>query len=212
MGTRLDMSMVYHPTKGLSEGTDDSNSERLVASMWPLRVEALYGRKCHSRLCYAKIGEKELSVPKIIQETTDKVFQVMKRFEAVVYRQKSYADNRMRPLEFRVGNRVFLKVSPWKGVVRFDNQGKLSPRYIGPFEILKRIGLVAYRLTLPSELSGVRDVFRVSNLKKCLSDETSMIPSEGVRIDDKLHFVEEPVEIWTRKFKNSGEVVPIWLS
>ncbi|KAK1427840.1 hypothetical protein QVD17_16538 [Tagetes erecta] len=124
----------------------------------PLRVEALYERKCHSRLCYAKTGEKELSVPNIIQETTDMVFQVMKRFEAVVYRQKSYADNRMRPLELRVGNRVFLKVSPWKGVVRFGNQGKLNPRYIGPFEILKRIGLVAYRLKLPSELIGVRDV------------------------------------------------------
>ncbi|KAK1424227.1 hypothetical protein QVD17_19548 [Tagetes erecta] len=136
-------------------------------SSGPLRFEALYGRKCHSRLCYAKIGEKELCVPEIIQETADKVFQVMKRFEAVVYRQKSYADNRMRALEFQVGNRVFLKVSPWK---------------------------VAYRLTLPSELSGVRDVFRVLNLKKCLSEKTSMVPSEGVRIDDKLHLVEEPVE------------------
>ncbi|KAK1424208.1 hypothetical protein QVD17_19529 [Tagetes erecta] len=136
---------------------------------------------------------------KNLRETTDKVSQVRKRLEAAASRQKSYADNRRKPLEFQVGDRVFLKVSPWKGVARFGNQGKLSPRYIGPFEILKRIGPVAYRLKLPSELSNVHDVFHVSNLKKCLSDETLVIPPDEVRVDDKLHFVEKPVEVMDSK-------------
>ncbi|XP_021991604.1 uncharacterized protein LOC110888383 [Helianthus annuus] len=92
-----------------------------------------------------------------------------------------------------------LKVSPWKGVVRFGKGGKLSPRYIGPFEIASRVGPIAYRLKLPQELSGVHDVFHVSNLKKCLSDETLIIPPGEVRVDDKLRFIEEPVEVLDRK-------------
>src|SRR4030095_6449878 len=94
-----------------------------------------------------------------------------------------------------------LKVSPWKGVVRFGKKGKLAPRYVGPFEIIERIGPVAYRLNLPAELSGVHDTFHVSNLKKCLADESLIIPLDEVRLDDKLHFVEEPIEIMDREVK-----------
>ncbi|KAI3828048.1 hypothetical protein L1987_02142 [Smallanthus sonchifolius] len=130
--------------------------------------EALYGRKFRSPLCWAKAAHD---------------------------RQKSYADNRRRPLEFQVGDRVMLKVSPWKGVARFGNRGKLNPRYIRSFEILARVGPVAYKLKLPQELSNVHDTFHVSNLKKCLSDETLTIPSDEIHIDDKLHFVEEPIQI-----------------
>ncbi|GJX12563.1 hypothetical protein Tco_0204321 [Tanacetum coccineum] len=116
-------------------------------------------------------------------------------------RQKSYADKRRRPLEFEVGDKVMLKVAPWKGVMRFRKRGKLNPRYIGPFRIIERIGPVAYRLELPQELSRVHNVFHVCNLKKCLSDDTLVIPLEEIQLDDKLNFVEEPVEIMDREVK-----------
>ncbi|KAJ0786354.1 hypothetical protein HanOQP8_Chr02g0054491 [Helianthus annuus] len=116
-------------------------------------------------------------------------------------RQKSYADKRSKPLEFEVNDRVMLKVSPWKGVVRFGKRGKLNPRYVGPFKILERIGKVAYRLELPAELGNVHDVFHVSQLKKCLVDETLVVPFQELKIDDKLQFVEEPIEIMDREVK-----------
>ncbi len=157
--------------------------------------EALYGRKCRSPLCWAEVGDKHMTGPELIQETTDKIFQIRDRLKAARDRQKSYADQRRKPLEFQVGDRVLLKVSPWKGVPRFGKRGKLNPRYIGPFEILARIGPVAYKLKLPKDLSGVHDTFHVSNLKKCLSDESLIIPPEEVQIDKQLHFIEEPVEV-----------------
>ncbi|GJS04132.1 putative reverse transcriptase domain-containing protein [Tanacetum coccineum] len=116
-------------------------------------------------------------------------------------RQKSYADVRRKPLEFQVGDRVMLKVSPWKGVVRFGKRGKLNPRYIGPFKVLAKVGTVAYRLELPQQLSRVHSTFHVSNLKKCLSDEPLAVPLDEIHIDDKLYFVEEPVEILEREIK-----------
>ncbi|GKA16301.1 putative reverse transcriptase domain-containing protein, partial [Tanacetum coccineum] len=116
--------------------------------------------------------------------------------------QDSYADNRRKPLEFEVGDRVMLKVSPWKGVIRFGKKGKLAPRYVGPFEILERIGLVAYRLRLPEELSGVHDTFHVSNLKKCLADASLHVPLDEIKVDKTLRFVEEPVEILNREVKS----------
>ncbi|GJX86962.1 putative reverse transcriptase domain-containing protein [Tanacetum coccineum] len=113
------------------------------------------------------------------------------RIQAARDRQKSYADVRRKPLEFQVGNRVMLKISPWKGVIRFSKRGKLNPRYIRPFKVLAKVGTVAYRLELPQQLSKVHSTFHVSNLKKGLSDE----PLDEIHIDDKLHFVEEPAEI-----------------
>ncbi|XP_076918628.1 uncharacterized protein LOC143579123 [Bidens hawaiensis] len=163
--------------------------------------EALYGRKCRSPLCWAKVGEKQLTGLEIVQETTNRVSQIKERLKAAADRQKSYADNRRRPLEFQVGDRVLLKVSPWKGVVRFGKKGKLSPRYIGPFRIIGRIDHVAYQLELPQELSGIYDVFHVSNLKKCLSDESLITSVDDVRVDDKLRFVEEPVEVMDWKIQ-----------
>ncbi|KAD2392798.1 hypothetical protein E3N88_39775 [Mikania micrantha] len=105
------------------------------------------------------------------------------------------------PLEFQVGDRVMLKVSPWKGVVRFGKKGKFAPRFVGPFEIIQRIGPVAYKLILPNELSGVHDVFHVSNLKKCLADESLVIPVEEIQVGKQLHFIEEPLEIMDREVK-----------
>ncbi|GJU21125.1 hypothetical protein Tco_1154467 [Tanacetum coccineum] len=116
-------------------------------------------------------------------------------------RHKSYVDVRRKPLEFEVGNKVMLKVSQWKGIVRFGKRGKLSPRYIGAFKILSRVGPVAYKLELPRELQGIHNTFHVLNLKKCLSDEDLIIPLDEVRIDEKLHFIEEPIEIMDREVK-----------
>ncbi|GKB82157.1 hypothetical protein Tco_0949052, partial [Tanacetum coccineum] len=115
--------------------------------------------------------------------------------------RQSYADVRRKPLEFEVGDKVMLKVSPWKGVVRFGKHGKLSPRYIGPFKILSRVGPVQYKLELPRELQGIYNTFHVSNLKKCLSDEDLIIPLDEIRIDEKFHFIEEPIEIMNREVK-----------
>ncbi|GJR57606.1 putative reverse transcriptase domain, ribonuclease H-like domain, aspartic peptidase domain protein [Tanacetum coccineum] len=112
----------------------------------------------------------------IINETTEKIVQIRQGLQAARDRQRSYANIRRKPLEFQVGDRVMLKVSPRKGVIHFGKQGKLNPQYIGPFKILKQIGPVAYKLELPEELSNVHSTFHVSNLKKCLSYESLVIP------------------------------------
>ncbi|GKE62109.1 putative reverse transcriptase domain-containing protein, partial [Tanacetum coccineum] len=114
--------------------------------------------------------------PELVQETTKKISQIKDRLKAGRDRQKSYADKRRKPLEFSVGEYVLLKVSPWKGVVRFEKKRKLAPRFVGPFEIIEKVGLVAYRLDLPKELDGVHDTFHVSNLRKCLADQTLQVP------------------------------------
>nr|GFA20705.1 putative reverse transcriptase domain-containing protein [Tanacetum cinerariifolium]GFA63688.1 putative reverse transcriptase domain-containing protein [Tanacetum cinerariifolium] len=116
-------------------------------------------------------------------------------------RQKSYANLKREPMEFKVGDKVMLKVSPWKGVVRFSKRGKLTPRYVGTFKVLGMIGKVSYKLDLPEELSRVHNTFHVSNLKKCHADEPLAVPLDGLHFYDKLHFVEEPVEIVDREVK-----------
>ena len=177
--------------------------------------EALYGRKCRSPLCWTEVGdtqlargqipESALTGPEIIRETTEKIFKIKERLKASRDRQKSYADKRRKPLEFQVGDKVMLKVSPWKGMIRFGKRGKLNPRYIGPFEIIARIGPVAYKLLLPPELGNVHPTFHVSNLKKCLSDESLAIPLEEIVIDENLRFIEEPVEIMDREVKRTKQ-------
>ncbi|GKC08839.1 putative reverse transcriptase domain-containing protein [Tanacetum coccineum] len=117
------------------------------------------------------------------------------------FRQKSYADRRTKPLEFEVGDMVLLKVSPWKSVVCFGKRKKLSPRYIGPFKILARVGPVAYTLELPEELKGIHSTFHVSNLKKCLAEGDIVVPMDEIQLDDKLHMIEEPVEVVDREIK-----------
>ncbi|GJT40992.1 putative reverse transcriptase domain-containing protein [Tanacetum coccineum] len=123
--------------------------------------EALYGRKCRSLVCWAEVGEAQLTGPEIIHETTEKIFKIRDRIQVARDRQKSYADKRRRPLEFEVKDKVMLKVAPCKGVMRFGKRGKLNPRYIRPFRIIERIGPVAYRLELPQELSRVHNVFHI---------------------------------------------------
>ncbi|GKD07040.1 putative reverse transcriptase domain-containing protein [Tanacetum coccineum] len=157
--------------------------------------EALYGQKCRSPICWAEVGDAQLTGPKMVHETTEKIIHIKKRIHTARDRQKSYADRRLKPLEFEVGDKVMLKMSPWKGVIRFGKRGKLNPRYIGPFKILDKVGTLAYRLELPEQLSRVHSTFYVSNLKKCFVDKPLAISLDEIQIDDKLNFIEEPVEI-----------------
>ncbi|GJS13007.1 putative nucleotidyltransferase, ribonuclease H [Tanacetum coccineum] len=171
------------------------------ASIKAASFEALYGRKCRSPVCWAEVGQVQLTDPEMVQETTEKVIQIKQRMKAARDQQKSYADLKRKPMEFQVGDRVILKVSPWKGVVRFGKRGKLNPRYVGPFKVLAKVGSVAYKLELPQELSRVHNTFYVSNLKKCYSDKPLAVSLEGLHVDDKLHFVEELEEIMDREVK-----------
>ncbi|GKF42592.1 hypothetical protein Tco_0125934 [Tanacetum coccineum] len=116
-------------------------------------------------------------------------------------RQKSYADLKHKPMDFQVGDKFMLKVSPWKGVVRFGKRGKLNPRYVGPFKVLEKVGSVAYKLEILEDLSRVHNTFHVSNLKKCYADEPLAVPLDGLHFDDKLQFVEEPIEIMDLEVK-----------
>ncbi|GJQ91378.1 hypothetical protein Tco_0002517 [Tanacetum coccineum] len=164
--------------------------------------EALYGRKCRSPLMWAEVGEGQLIGPELMQETTEKISQIKDRLKVARDRQKSYADKRRKPLEFSVGDYVLLKVSPSKCVVRFRKKGKLASKFVGPFEIVEKVSLVAYRLDLPKELNGVHDTFHVSNLKKCLADPTLQVPLDEIRVDAKLNFMEEPVEILEKSLRS----------
>ncbi|GKF09114.1 putative reverse transcriptase domain-containing protein, partial [Tanacetum coccineum] len=213
LGTRLDMNMAYHPqTDGQSEHTIKTLKDMLRACVidfggsWDVHLplaefsynnsyhssircalfEALYGRKCRSPVLWDEIGESSLIGPELVQEMTDKVVLIKEKLKAARDRQKSYADNRRKP---------------WKGVILFVKKGKLAPRYVGPFEILERIGPVAYRLRLPEELSGVHDTFHVSNLKKCLADAGLHVPLDEIKVDKTLRFVEKPIEIMDREVK-----------
>ncbi|GKA39388.1 hypothetical protein Tco_0731939 [Tanacetum coccineum] len=141
----------------------------------------------------------------IIHETTEKIIQIKSRIQAARDRQKSYANVRRKLLEFQVGDKVMLNVSPWKGVIRFGKWGNLNPRYIRPFKVLAKVGTVSYRLELPQLLSRFHSTFYVSNLKKCLSDEPLEIPLDELHIDDKLYFIEEPVEIMDREVKRLNQ-------
>ncbi|GJX90114.1 putative reverse transcriptase domain-containing protein [Tanacetum coccineum] len=179
LGTQLDISTAYH-------SETDAQSERTIQTLEDM---------------LRAFGDVQLTGPEIIHETTKKIVQIRQRLQDARDRQRSYANIRRRPLEFQVGDRVMLKVSPQKGVIRFGKRGKLNPWYIGPFKILDRVGLVEYKLELPKELSKVHSTFHISNLKKCISDESLIIPMKELRLDDKLNFVEEPVEIIGREVK-----------
>ncbi|GJY41495.1 putative nucleotidyltransferase, ribonuclease H [Tanacetum coccineum] len=180
LGTSLDMSTAYHPqTDGQSERTIQTLEDMLRAcaidfgkgwvnhlplvefsynnsyhaSIKAAPFEALYGRKCRSPVCWAEVGEVQLTGPEIVQETTEKIVQIKQRMQAARDRQKSYADLKRKPMEFQVGDKVMLKVSPWKGVVHFGKWEKLNPRYVGPFKVLEKVRSIAYKLELPQELS-----------------------------------------------------------
>ncbi|GJT56253.1 putative reverse transcriptase domain-containing protein [Tanacetum coccineum] len=201
LGTQLDMSMAYHPqTDGQTERTIQTLEDMLRAcvidfvKVWdrhlPL-VEFSYNNSYHTSI---KAAPFEVLYGQ-------KIIQIKKRIQAARDIQKSYADRRRKPLEFQVGDKVMLKVLPWKWVIRFGKWGKLNPRCIRPFKVLAKVGTVAYRLELPDQLSRVHSTFNVSNLKKCFSNKPLAIPLDEIQIDDKLNFIEEPVEIMDSEVK-----------
>jgi hypothetical protein len=226
MGTKLNLSTAYHPqTDGQSERTiqilEDmlrmcvldfkgkwiqylplvefayNNSFQATIGMAP--YEALYGRKCRSPLYWDEVGERQLVGPEIIQDTKDKVALIRKRMLTAQSRQKSYADKGRRLVNFEVGDQVFLKVSPMKGVMRFGKKGKLSPRYVGPFMIIEIVGPVAYRVELPPELAEVHDVFHVSTLRRYVHDPLHVVDFKPLQIQANLRYEELPVQILDRK-------------
>ena len=152
--------------------------------------QALYGRPCRSPLCWTEVGESSITGPDLIRDTSEKVSLILQRLLMAQSRKKSYAG---RPLEFEVGDHVFLKVMPKRGVVRFGKRGKLSPRFIGHFEILERIGTVAYRLALPPSMSGVHEVFHVSMLRKYTPDPAHVVDWGQIEVDTDGTFEEGPV-------------------
>nr|GEU75505.1 putative reverse transcriptase domain, ribonuclease H-like domain, aspartic peptidase domain protein [Tanacetum cinerariifolium] len=222
LGTNLDTSTAYHPqTDGQSERTIQTLEDMLCAcvinfgSSWDRHLplvefsynnsyhenikatpyEGLYRRKWRSPVCWSEVGDSQLTSLKLIHDTTDKISQIKNHLLSACSCQKSYADKRLKTLDFKVGDMVLLKVSPGKGVVRFGKSKKLSPRYIRPFKILARVGLVAYTLELPEEIKGIHSTFHVSNLKKCLAEGDVVVLMEEIQLDNKLHMIEEPVEI-----------------
>ena len=220
MGTRLTMSTSFHPqTDGQSERTiqvlEDilrayildhkgnweehlplvefaySNSYQASIQMAP--YEALYGRPCRSPLCWTEVGESSITGLDLIRDTSEKVSLIRQRLLMAQSWQKSYADVRRRPLEFEIWDHVFLKVMPKRGVVMFGKRRKLSLRFIGPFEILERIGTVAYRLALPPSMSGVHEVFHVSMLRKYTPDPAYVVDWGQIEVDTDRTFEEGPV-------------------
>ena len=228
LGTKLSFSTAFHPqTDGQSERTIQTLEDMMRACVlefqgsWDNYIslmefaynnhyhssigmapyEALYGRKCRSPIFWDEEGLRVLEGPELVQETVDKVNIVKSRLKASQDRQKSYADQHRREMEYNVGEKVFLRVSPWKGVIRFGQKGKLNPRYIGPYEILERIGPLAYRLALPPELSQIHNVFHVSMLRRYRSDPTHVLTDQPIEVAKNLTYVEELVEIVGHKTK-----------
>ncbi|KAL0556312.1 hypothetical protein IC582_004825 [Cucumis melo] len=228
MGTRLDFSTAFHPqTDGQTErlnqvledmlracalefpGSWDShlhlmefaynNSYQATIGMAPF--EALYGKCCRSPVCWGEVGEQRLMGPELVQSTNEAIQKIRSRMHTAQSRQKSYVDVRRKDLEFEVGDKVFLKVAPMRGVLRFERRGKLSPRFVGPFEILERIGPVAYRLALPPSLSTVHDVFNVSMLRKYVPDPSHVVDYEPLEIDENLSYTEQLVKVLAREVK-----------
>ncbi|GJX69882.1 putative reverse transcriptase domain-containing protein [Tanacetum coccineum] len=229
LGTRFNMSTAYHPKiDGQSERTVQTLKDMLRGCVidfgkgWDRHLplvefsynnsyhtsikaapfEALYGHKCRSHVCWAEAGDAQLIGRDIVHKTNKKIIQIKKHIQTACDRQKSYADKRRKPLEFQVGDKVMLKVSSWKGVIRFGKRRKLNPHYIRPFKVLAKVGTVAYRLELPDQLIRIHSTFYVSNLKKYFSDEPLAIPFDEIQIDDKLHFIKEPVELMDRDVKH----------
>ncbi|KAJ9548848.1 hypothetical protein OSB04_021391 [Centaurea solstitialis] len=228
LGTRLQFSTAFHPqTDGQSERTIRTLEDMLRACLldfggsWDSHLplvefsynnsyhasigmppyEMLYGRRCRTPVCWGEVGQRELGSTEIVQKTTEGIQLIRDRLRAAQSRQKSYVDKRRSDLEFNVGDKVLLKVSPWKGVIRFRKRGKLGPRFIGPFEIVARVGKVAYRLELPPELSQIHNTFHVSQLRKCLADESAHVPIDDIQVDERLNYVERPIAVLERKTK-----------
>ena len=163
--------------------------------------EALYGRKCRTPLCWTELSKRKVIGPDLIQETEEKVKMIRERLKVATDRQKSYANMERKYIRNEIGEKVFLKVSPWKKVIRFGKNGKLSPRFIGPYEVIEKVGPVAYRLVSPPDLEKIHDVFHVSMLWRYRSDPSHVVSSETIEMRPDLTYEEEPVEILALEVK-----------
>ena len=194
----LDFSKSWNRYLPLMEFSDN-NSYQSTIGMAP--YEMLYGRKCRSPLHWDEVGEKRILGPEAVSEASEAIEKIRQRMLTAQSRQKSYADLKRRDIEFAVGEFVFLKISPMKGVMRFGKKGKLSPRYIGPFEILDRIGQVAYRLALPPALAETHNVFHISMLRKYVSDPSHVLSYEPLQLKQDLSYDEQPERILEKGIK-----------
>ena len=176
-----------------------NNSFQSSIGMAP--YEALYGRKCKTPLCWTELSEKKIIGPDLIQETEEKVKMIKERLKVATNRQKSYADMRIKDIRYEIVEKVFLKVSPWKKVLRFGENGKLSPRFIGSYELIEKVGLVAYRLALSLELEKIHNLFHVSMLRRYRSDPSHVVSSKTIELRPDLTYKEEPVEILAQEVK-----------
>jgi hypothetical protein len=178
-----------------------NNSYQSSLMMAPF--EALYGRRCRTPLNWSQAGEREIFGPDLVLEAEDKVRVIKKNLEAAQARQKSYHDKRRKPLQFEVGDHVYLKVSPTKGVQRFGNKGTLAPRYIGPYDIKETCGPIAYQLKLPPHMSAIHDVFHVSQLKKCVRIPTEVLSKPELEIEPDLSYQEHHVKVLDSKERST---------
>ena len=192
----LSYSEKWHECLPLAEFSYNNSYQESI-KMAPF--EALYGRRCRTPLNWSEPGEHSLFGVDLVKETEEKVRLIRENMKIAQSRQKSYADKRRRSLSFEVGDYVYLKVSPMKGVTRFGVKGKLAPRYIGPYQILERCGKVAYRLDLPPQLLSVHNVFHVSQLKKCLRVPDHIIHVEEIELKPDLTYSEYPIKILDQK-------------
>ena len=172
-----------------------NNSYQASIGMAP--YEALYGQRCRTPVCWTKLNEHKVIGPDIVKDTKVKVQVIRQRLKVATDRQKSYADLKGKDIEYEVSDKVFLKVSPGRKVLRFGKKGKLSPRFIGLYEILERVGPIAYRLALPPKLTKLHDVFYVSILRRYRSDESHILPVQDVQMQSDFSYDEEPKSILT---------------
>ncbi|WVZ76164.1 hypothetical protein U9M48_024161, partial [Paspalum notatum var. saurae] len=218
LDTKLRFSTAYHPqTDGQTERTNQILEDMLracaiqygtswdnyQASLKKSPFEALYGKRCRTPLFWNQTGEKQVFGPDIVQDTEQQLRIVQENLRVAQSRQKSYADVRRRDLSFKMDDHMYLKVSPMRGIRRFNMKGKLAPRYIGPFKILEKKSEVAYRLELPPSLSGVHNVFHVSQLKKCLRVPEEQAPLEGLEVQEDLTYTEHLVKILDTSERNT---------
>jgi len=234
LGTQLIRSSAYHPqTDGQTERVNqiledilracvihyDKNWDKCLplaefsynnsyqASLKMAPFEALYGRRYRTPLSWSQTGERKIFGSDLVIEAEEQVKVIQGNLKAAQSRSKSYFDKRRKPLQFDVGDHVYLRVSPTKGVQHFGIQGKLAPRYIGPYEIIEICGPVAYRLRLPSQLALIHNVFHVSQLKKCVRIPEEIIDQQEIIVEPDLSYDEYPIKILDQKERGTRRKV-----
>ncbi|XP_057432462.1 uncharacterized protein LOC130725232 [Lotus japonicus] len=168
---------------------------------WDGPYEALYGRRCRTPLCWHQDGENLIVGPELVQKTTEEVKRIQEKMRVSQSRQKSYADNRRKELEFQAGDHVFLRVTPMTGVGRAIKSKKLTPKFIGPYQITERVGPVAYRIALPPFLSNIHDVLHVSQLRRYMADNSHVIEPDDIQLKDDLTMEMPPIKIVDKSTK-----------